>query len=89
MPQETADLFFIWGFDDVPYGPVDLGAVVQWIKDERILADTWIFSRRAGTWQHAAEVAELKMFFALDDTFDPNSPHVTAPGSISPGRRAA
>jgi hypothetical protein len=55
--------FFIWGIDDSPYGPVELPTLVNWIKDERVLADTWIFARKVGTWQRAADIAELKMFF--------------------------
>jgi hypothetical protein len=64
MPQQTTtNEFFIWGIDDAPYGPVELPVLVNWIKDERILADTWVFARRAGTWQRAADITELKMFF--------------------------
>jgi hypothetical protein len=55
--------FFIWGIDDAPYGPVELPVLVNWIKDERVLADTWVFARRIGAWQRAAEIPELKMFF--------------------------
>jgi hypothetical protein len=61
-PQNLND-FFIWGIDDSPYGPVELPTLVNWIKDERVLADTWVFARRDSTWQRAADISELKMFF--------------------------
>ncbi|HHY86523.1 MAG TPA: cyclic nucleotide-binding domain-containing protein [Verrucomicrobia bacterium] len=64
QPQsDNPNDFFIWGIDHAPYGPVELPVLVSWIKEERVLADTWVFARRAGTWQRAAEITELKMFF--------------------------
>lgn len=63
MNPENANDFFIWGIDDSPYGPVELPTLVSWIKDERVLADTWVFTRRDSKWQQAADITELKMFF--------------------------
>ena len=63
MSQLSVNDFFIWGVDDSPYGPVELPTLVNWIKDERVLADTWVFARRDSTWQRAADITELKMFF--------------------------
>jgi hypothetical protein len=63
MSRQNTNDFFIWGIDDSPYGPVELPTLVNWIKDERVLADTWVFARRDSTWQRAAEIPELKMFF--------------------------
>ena len=55
--------FIVWGFDQTPYGPVELPTLVSWIKDERVTADTWLFVANTGLWQRAAEVPELQMFF--------------------------
>ena len=64
MPEaETSNVFYIWGIDDAPYGPVELPALISWIKDERVLADTWVFARAEGAWRQAGEVRELQMFF--------------------------
>lgn len=62
--QENTNEFFIWGIDDAPYGPVPLPTLVTWIKDERVLPDTWVFVRKAGTWMRAGEIPEIKMFFS-------------------------
>ena len=35
--------FKIWGVDGVIYGPVELPTLVNWIKDERVAANTWIY----------------------------------------------
>lgn len=63
MAQETLNDYFIWGIDDSPYGPVELPTLVNWIKDERVLANTWVYSRRDSNWLRAADITELKMFF--------------------------
>src|SRR5438132_1021817 len=55
--------FIVWGIDQTPYGPVELPALVSWVKDERVTAETWIFVCKNQAWQRAAEVIELQMFF--------------------------
>ena len=62
MPDTNQD-FFIWGIDNVPYGPVELPVLLDWIKDERVLPDTWIFERSDGSWRRAAEIPELEQYF--------------------------
>jgi CRP-like cAMP-binding protein len=61
--KENPNGFFIWGIDDAPYGPVELAVLADWIKDARVLPDTWVFARRTGAWQQAANLPELKTFF--------------------------
>ena len=71
------NVFFIWGIDDAPYGPVDLNVLSSWIEDERVVADTWVFARSAGNWQRASDIAELKTFFTNGDTAFLNAPRKT------------
>ncbi len=61
--QEGANEFFIWGIDNAPYGPVDLAVLVDWVKDERVLADTWVFARPDNHWRRAVEIPELQAHF--------------------------
>jgi hypothetical protein len=61
--KEKPDGFFIWGIDDAPYGPVGLAVLADWIKDARVLPDTWVFARRTGAWQQATDIPGLKIFF--------------------------
>jgi Cyclic nucleotide-binding domain len=61
--KQNPDGYFIWGIDDAPYGPVELAVVMDWIKDARVLPDTWIFARRTGVWQQAADIPEFKKLF--------------------------
>jgi hypothetical protein len=64
MPADVSCVgYFIWGVDHAVYGPVELPALVGWIKDERIVADTWIYGEHSGSWEQAARIPELRMFF--------------------------
>ena len=60
---EAGSGFFIWGVDQSAYGPVELPTLVDWIRDERVLAETWIFAQQTGHWQVASKIPELQMFF--------------------------
>jgi hypothetical protein len=80
--QENANEFFIWGIDDSPYGPVALQVLIDWVKDERVLADTWVFARPDNRWRRAAEIPELQAHFNQDIL--PASTSVTGSG-IKPG----
>lgn len=59
--------FTVWGIDQSAYGPVELPTLVSWIKDERVTAETWVFVGKTGSWQRAAEIPELQMFFGRKD----------------------
>jgi len=64
MAEDTAGTGYkIVGADDQLYGPVELPTLVEWVKDERVTAGTWVYSERDDAWSKAANVAELRMFF--------------------------
>jgi hypothetical protein len=73
--------FYIWGIDQAAYGPIELPTLVNWIKDERVLADTWIFTSRDLAWRKATDFPELQMFFRRKAT----GAAVASPGSIQAG----
>lgn len=53
----------IWGIDNVVYGPVELPALIDWVQEERVLADTWVYSEAKDFWSKASQIGELQMFF--------------------------
>ena len=55
--------YMIWGVDNIVYGPVELPTLVTWVKQERILKDTWVFSQRENSWKKASDFDEFQMFF--------------------------
>lgn len=81
--EQISNVYFIWGVDDAPYGPVQLPVLIDWINDERVVPETWIFSREAGNWQRASEIPELKNHFALK--FTGLSDGATSRVGIKPG----
>jgi len=80
--KEVPNDYFIWGIDDSPYGPVELPVLIDWISDERVLADTWVFARRDGSWRRAAEIPGLQAYFS--QTIIPDSAASSGAG-IAPG----
>jgi CRP-like cAMP-binding protein len=74
--QDLAPCYYIWGIDRTAYGPVELPGLVNWLKDERVVADTWVFVELENAWARAAEIAELKMFFKA------KVPMATSPADI-------
>jgi len=86
LEQETANDFIIWGIDDAPYGPVELPVLVEWVKDERVLKETWVLVRRSGTWQRASDIPELEQFFPQETTLQSAPrPARVAPAGLKPG----
>jgi hypothetical protein len=65
MESAGANFYFIWGVDDTPYGPVELSTLVDWIKDERVISESWVFSRNIAKWQQAADITELRGYFGV------------------------
>jgi hypothetical protein len=77
--------FIVWGIDQTAYGPVELPTLVSWVKDERVTADTWIFAAKNSSWQKAADLPELQMFFRSKRGGASAEPAaITAPRGIDP-----
>jgi CRP-like cAMP-binding protein len=49
------------------YGPVDLATLVQWVRERRVLRDTWIHWQTANDWIPAGEMEELRSHFETRD----------------------
>jgi hypothetical protein len=81
----TDAVFIVWGIDQAAYGPVELPTLVSWVKDERVTADTWIYAVQAGSWQKAASVPELQMFFrSKGEESSSSTQAMTAPTGVDP-----
>ncbi len=53
----------IWGVDNVVYGPVNLATLVQWVRQERIAAETWVHRHSIDAWRKADQMPELQGLF--------------------------
>ncbi len=85
MEANPAYYYRIWGVDRVVYGPVELPALVSWIRAGRILPDSWVFSDATGQWKKAAEFPELKGMFKSKEPAAgaaPKAVHGVTPGAL-------
>ncbi len=78
--------FKIWGVDNVVYGPVELPMLVAWVKEERVTADTWVYSEQDDAWKKAPEVSELQMFFRNRTAVPGAAPVMQAPADGAAAR---
>ena len=85
MHLESANIGFrIWAADNVVYGPVELPVLIGWVKEERVLANTWIFSEAHQRWSAAAQTSELQLFFSTASSSEA-SPASSAGVALKPG----
>ncbi len=85
MEVSEAPFYYVWGIDHVAYGPVELPTLVNWIRDERVEKDTWIYDQRARSWLQALELTELKAVFSRRAPLASSSAGASAvikPGSL-------
>jgi CRP-like cAMP-binding protein len=75
-------VYSIWAADNVVYGPVELPTLISWVRDERVLPDTWVFDGQNDRWRKAASLPELQLFFRKKS--DPGGAH--APMELSIGK---
>lgn len=65
MENNAASSFYrIWGADREPYGPVALPTLIEWINEERVTPDSWIYIEAKDQWRKASELSELTGLFA-------------------------
>ena len=80
MEQKSrASTYRVWASEKIVYGPYTLPMLVEWVRQRRVQADTWIYSERKGTWSQAAAMAELKLLF---------DPTQSRPGQVARAVRA-
>jgi len=82
-------LYRVWGADNVAYGPVELPTLVNWVSDDRVTKDTWVFQDLTGTWQPASKVQDLNTIFARKERGPVPSPATPGPGAKEHGLRPA
>ena len=71
--------YMIWGADNVVYGPVELPVLVKWVKDERVLSDTWVYEEHRKSWVPANKIEDLASVFQ-------RASRSAEDGSLTPGQ---
>lgn len=84
MPKENPSIYFrAWGNDNIAYGPVELPGLVNWVREGRVVPNTWVFHEDKGEWYRASELAELKLILKSKDGVGGRA--AAAAGGITPG----
>lgn len=89
MAEQNIPLGYkIWAVDNVVYGPVDLSLLTHWIKEERVMPDTWIFHQTNDIWQKASQIPELHQAFCeaqrAEGKTPPAEPQITHVNQLKP-----
>ena len=71
-----------WGHDNVAYGPMELPALVTWIRQGRVSPKTWLYREDKNEWARAGELTELKGLFKSKG---PDSQAAAGTPGITPG----
>ena len=81
--KSTDGGFVVWDADLTASNPVELPTLISWVRTERVSAGTWVFVIRRRTWERAASIPELQMFFQVRQR-DPDvkSAPLTPTGSV-------
>jgi hypothetical protein len=66
MSARDSHDYKIWAVDNIVYGPVELPTLVNWVKEERVTADTWVFAEQHDQWKRASTLPELVLFFKTE-----------------------
>src|SRR5512138_2763878 len=61
--ETDTNVYRAWGADNIAYGPVELPALVAWIKQGKVTANSWVFKEKDGAWSRASDLSELKVLF--------------------------
>ena len=65
MESELSEpAYHIWGADNAVYGPIKAPDLIDWIKEERVTADTWVYVAHKGFWAKASDLPELSLAFS-------------------------
>ncbi|MCW5556731.1 MAG: cyclic nucleotide-binding domain-containing protein [Verrucomicrobiae bacterium] len=66
-PPVVAPTFRVWALDDSVYGPVTLEVLQDWVRDERVVSDSWVFCETSRRWQPACQMAGLRLLFGQEE----------------------
>jgi len=70
-PPVAAPSYRVWALDDSVYGPVTLEVLRDWVRDERVVADSWVFCESSRRWQPAGQMPGLRLLFGEEEALVP------------------
>jgi CRP-like cAMP-binding protein len=61
--KNRTSLYRVWANEKIVYGPFDLLTLVDWVRQKRVTADTWVYCERRSVWSKASATNALKLLF--------------------------
>lgn len=61
--NNSASIYWVWDVELIIYGPIGLNTLVDWVREQRVTSESWIYCERRGRWEKAASLEELKLLF--------------------------
>lgn len=77
----------VWDNDNTVYGPVDLSHVIDWIRENRILPETFIHAQSEDRWYRAQDLELLREHFPGREQSAPRAAHYDKSARINPAER--
>ncbi|MCF7669896.1 MAG: cyclic nucleotide-binding domain-containing protein [Verrucomicrobia bacterium] len=77
MTEKSKSGYMVWAVDNVVYGPAELPVLVQWVSEERITEDTWIYRVEKDSWIKAGDIGELESAFGKISDVSAESSQIT------------
>jgi CRP/FNR family cyclic AMP-dependent transcriptional regulator len=81
MEANDAVQFRVWGGDNIAYGPMELPALVGWIKQSKVRPESWVFKDGSG-WSRASEISELRILFKSKAPSEAAAANTIQPASL-------
>jgi CRP-like cAMP-binding protein len=80
----SQELYRVWACDNQVYGPISVSVLAEWIRDSRVLLDTWLYVESQRVWCRAEKVAELHGLFPAGEETAFLERQSVSPGGIDP-----
>jgi CRP-like cAMP-binding protein len=59
----SQELYRVWACDNQVYGPISISILAEWVRDSRVLHDTWLYVESQRVWCRAETMNELHRLF--------------------------
>jgi hypothetical protein len=80
----SAETYRVWAHDNQVYGPIEFATLTEWVHENRVLPDTWVFLDSLNEWLPARKIEPLQHQFPAHDTAIMLHPDHTGSDLIAP-----
>src|SRR5437588_11138290 len=63
----SEETYKLWASDNQVYGPIDLSTLMEWVKEGRVVASSWVFMEGHNEWRHAKKIEPLSPIFPVGE----------------------